>query len=86
VNSADKRTPDHRLLYYTLMLWRTEGGLGYSTSHPPRNSYGPSQLCQTQPELRQLLKTAEFRIPAPQDARKKGSKILKLRRFAIVLH
>ena len=29
---------------------------------------------------------AEFRTPTPQDARKKGSKILKLPRFAIVLH
>ena len=28
----------------------------------------------------------EFRTPTPQDDRKKGSKILKLPRFAIVLH
>ena len=33
-----------------------------------------------------LLKIAEFRMPTPQDVQKKGSKILKLRRFAIVLH
>ena len=32
------------------------------------------------------LKIAEFRTPPPQDIRKKGSKILKLPRFAIVLH
>ena len=32
------------------------------------------------------LKIAEFRTPTPQDVRKKGSKILKLPRFAIVLH
>ena len=32
------------------------------------------------------LKIAEFRMPTPQDVRKKGSKILKLPRFAIVLH
>ena len=32
------------------------------------------------------LKIAEFRTPAPQDIRKKGSKILKLPSFAIVLH
>ena len=31
------------------------------------------------------LKIAEFRKPAPQDVRKKGSKILKLPRFAVVL-
>ena len=32
------------------------------------------------------LKIAEFRTPTPQDVREKGSKILKLPRFAIVLH
>ena len=32
------------------------------------------------------LKIAEFRMPALQDVRKKGSKILKLPSFAIVLH
>ena len=32
------------------------------------------------------VKTAEFRTPTSQDVRKKGSKILKLPRFAIVLH
>jgi hypothetical protein len=43
-------------------------------------------LCQTQPDLRKLLKIAEFRTPTPQDVWKKGSKILKLHRFTIVLH
>ena len=32
------------------------------------------------------LKIAEFRTPTHQDIRKKGSKILKLPRFAVVLH
>jgi len=32
------------------------------------------------------LKIAEFRTPAPQDVRKKGSEIPKLPRFAIGLH
>ena len=32
------------------------------------------------------LKIAEFRTPTPQDVEKKGSKILKLPRLAIVLH
>ena len=41
---------------------------------------------KTQPDLRKLLKIAKFRTPTPQDVRKKGSKILKLPRFAIVLH
>ena len=49
---------------------------------PPRNSEGPPKLCQTQPDLRKLLKIAEFRTPTPQDVRKKYSKILKLPRFA----
>ena len=31
-------------------------------------------------------KIAEFRTPTPQDVRKKGSKILKLPKFAIILH
>ena len=64
--------------------WRTEGGLGCST--PPRNSEGPPKSCQTQPNLWKLLKIAEFRTPTPQDVRKKGSKIPKPPRFAIVLH
>ena len=67
--------------------WRTEGGGGVGVFKPPRNSEGPPKLCQTQPDLRKLLKIAEFRMPTPQDVReKKGSKILKLPRFAIVLH
>ena len=32
------------------------------------------------------VKIAEFRTPTPQDVREKGSKILKLPRFVIVLH
>ena len=32
------------------------------------------------------LKIAEFRTPTPQDVKKKGSKILKLPTFTIVLH
>jgi len=32
------------------------------------------------------VKIAEFRMPTPQDVGKKGSKILTLPRFAIVLH
>ena len=67
-----------------LIQWRTEGGFG--CSNPPRNSEGPPQLCKIQPDLRKLLKIAKFRSPTPQDVRKKGSKILKLPRFAIVLY
>ena len=62
------------------------GGLWGVQTPPPRNSEGPPKLCQTQPDLRKMLKIAEFRKPTRQDVPKKGSKILKLPRFAIVLH
>ena len=62
----------------------TEGGR--RCSPPSRNSEGPPKLCQTQPDCEKLLKIAEFRMPTSEDIRKKGSKILKLPRFAIVLH
>ena len=61
------------------------GGLGCSNP-PPRNSEGPPKPCQTQPDLWKLLKIAEFRMPTPRDVQKKGTKILKLPRFAIVFH
>ena len=62
------------------------GGV-WGVQTPPRNSEGPPNLYQTQPDLWKLLKIAEFRTPTPQGVRKKkGSKILKLPRFAIVLH
>ena len=59
------------------------GGLGCST--PPRNSEGPPKSCQNQRDC-ENLKIAEFRMPTLQDVRKKGSKILQVPRFAIVLH
>jgi len=61
------------------------GGLGVSTQPPPPNSESPPKSCQTQPDC-ENLKIAEFRTPTHQDVRKKGSKILKRPRFAIVLH
>jgi hypothetical protein len=33
-----------------------------------------------------ILKIPEFRMPTPQDAWKKGPKILKLPMFTVVLH
>ena len=48
---------------------------------PLRNSEGPPQSCQTQPNCEKCKK-----LPTPQDVRKKISKILKLPRFATVLH
>ena len=59
------------------------GGLGCST--PPKFRR-PSNIVPNSTRLWKLLKTAEFRKPTHQDVRKKGSKILKLPRFAIVLH
>ena len=64
---------------------RGEGGGVGVLKPPPRNFEGLPKLCQTQPDLRKLLKFAEFRMPTPQDIQKKGSKILKLPRFAIIL-
>ena len=39
--------------------------------NPPRNSEDLPKSCQTQPDLRKLLKIAEFMTPTPQDVRKK---------------
>ena len=61
------------------------GGWGVQTSPPPKFRR-PSKIRPNSTRLRKLLKIAEFRTPTPQDVRKKGSKILKLPRFAIVLH
>ena len=68
-------------LLYTVAYWR--GGV---LKPPPRNSEGPPKSCQIQPDLWKLLKIAEFRTPTLQDVRKKGSTILKLPKFTIVLH
>ena len=46
----------------------------------------PSKIVPNLTQLWKLLKVTEFRTPTPQDVWKKGSKILKLPRFAIVLH
>ena len=74
------------LLFVTAWQWRTEGGgLGCSNSPPPK-FWRPSKIVPNSTRLWKLLKIAEFRTPTHQDVRKKGSKILKLPRFAIVLH
>ena len=44
----------------------------------PRGGVGPSKIVPNSTRLWKLLKIAEFRTPAPQDVRKKCSKILKL--------
>ena len=65
------------------------GGKGVWGVQPPRNSEGPTKnRAKLKPDCENLKKkkNAEFRTPTHQDVRKKGSKILKLRRFAFVLH
>ena len=59
------------------------GGFGGST---PPEFQRPSKIVPKSNRLWKLLKIGEFRTPTPHDVRKKGSKFLKLRRFAIVLH
>ena len=59
--------------------WRTEGGCwGGFNPPPPPKFRSPSKTVPNSTQLWKLLKVAEFRTPAPQDVRKKGSKILKL--------
>ena len=54
---------------------------------PPRNSEGPPKnRAKLNPIVKTVKQIAEFRTPTHQDVPKKGSKILKVRRFAIVLH
>ena len=52
---------------YWSTLHHTEESVAYQgvQTPPPRNSEGPPKLCQTQPDLRKLLKIAEFRMPTP---------------------
>ena len=63
--------------------WRTEGGWG--VQQPPEIPKTLQNRAKLNPTMK-TVKIAEFRKPTPQDVRKKGSKILKLPRFAIVLH
>ena len=65
--------------------WRTEGCFG-GFKPPPPKFRRPSKIVPNSTRLWKLLKITEFRTPTPQDVRKKGSKILKLPRFTIVLH
>ena len=64
------------------------GGGVWGVSNPlsKKKFRRPFKIVPNSTRLWKLLKIAEFRTPAPQDVRKKGSKILKLPRFAIVLH
>ena len=81
------RAPVHGTATYRCddIQWRTEGGV-WGVQTPPPEIPKALQNHTKFTDLRKLLKIAEFRTPAPQDVRKKGSKILKLPRFAIVLY
>ena len=68
----------------TYKQWGTEGG--GSTPPPAPKFRSPSKIVQKSTRFWKLLKMVEFRMPTTQDVRKKGIKILKLSRFAIVLH
>ena len=78
---------DNRLTHPTRQ-WHTEEGFGgFKRPYPqPPKFRRPSKIVPNSIRLWKLLKIAEFKKPTPQDVRKKGSKILKLLRFAIVLH
>ena len=59
----------------TPIQWRTEGGLGcLGCSNPPP------------PEIPKALQNRAKLNPIVKTVQKKGSKILKLPRFAIILH
>ena len=57
------------------------GRVGFGVFKPPPPKFVPNST-----RLWKLLKIAEFRTPTHQDVGKKCGKILKLPRFAIVLH
>jgi len=58
--------------------WRTKGGV-WGVQTPPPKFRRPSKIVPNSTRLWKLLKIAEFRTPTPQDGRRRGSKILKLR-------
>jgi len=60
-------------------------GVGLGGFKPP-TFRRPSKIVPNATRLWEVLKIAEFRKPTPKDVWKKGSKILKPPRFAIVLH
>ena len=59
------------------------GVWGFKPTPPPKFRRPPI-IVPNSTRLWKLLKIAGFRTPTPQDVRKKGSKILKLPRFAII--
>ena len=85
------------MLIYAKQFWTGPVSNNMSTSSdessgvwgvqpPPPKFRRPSKIVPNSTRVWKLLKIVEFRTPTPQDVRKKGSKIKKLPRFAIVLH
>jgi len=80
------------LLRYAVLIFTDKrsvayrGGFGGFKLTPLPKFRRPSKIVPNSTRLCKLLKIAEFRTATPQDIREKGSKILKLPRFAIVLH
>ena len=60
-----------------LVITGSDSGILGGGFKPPK-FWRPSKIVPNSTWLWKLLKIAEFRTPAPQDVRKKGSKILKL--------
>ena len=67
------------------LQWRTEGGV-WGVQTLPEILKALQNRAKLNPIVKTVKTIAEFRMPTHQDVPKKGSKILKLRRFAIVLH
>ena len=72
-----ERKNTERYMYNFIVAYQGgEGGWGFK---PPTPKFRrPSKIVLNSTRLWKLLKTAEFRMPTPQDVQKKGSKILKL--------
>ena len=73
---GDWATSWHSVIHGCPLAYR--GGGGGSTPPPPTKFRRPSKIVPNSTRLWKMLKMAEFRMPTPQDVRKKGSKILKL--------
>ena len=75
------------VIWFLVGQWSARGGGGSVVQPPPEIPKARQKIVPNSTRLWKLFKKiAEFRMPTHQDVRKKGSKILKLRRFAFVLH
>jgi hypothetical protein len=79
----DTHTHAHYHISYTSGVPR---GGGWCVQPPPPKFRRPSKIVPNSTTLLKLLQIAEFGAPTLRDVRKKGSEILKLPKFAIILH